>query len=446
MHKSNEIVIVGDGFAAAIMVIHLLRKGVPASSITLIGPGEIGRGNAYSCASQSYRLNVREDLLITFSDDPLHFARWAQSHIHDPEAKTTAGYFYRRHDFGRYISELVSHELGLRQLKRIPTKVTQILRRGDDWTLSLSNQDQLIAKQLIIATGNAPPSWPCNVNTKLASPTWIHTHLVENPWAGEYLQEVGSHEDIILLGGGLTALDAINALVEQGHRGMLYVISPRKIFPPVQAPWQRQQEPKWPKQLSPRRFIRFMREYLPSVDAATSEWQCSWEELRVNLNTIWQQFSSKQRLILLKRVGWIWSLYRFRASPQTIASYEQLRAKNQIHFILGRAQLISCAEPNIKVLLDNGYEAVGERIINCTGVGVDPLLSNLITSQLAIPDDLQQSIAVDNNLRVLDSNQKAWENLWLIGPATMGSLGDVVAASAITKQAEQLAEQMKMRV
>jgi uncharacterized NAD(P)/FAD-binding protein YdhS len=96
------------------------------------------------------------------------------------------------------------------------------------------------------------------------------------------------------------------------------------------------------------------------------------------------------------------------------------------------------------VLLDNGGELAGERIINCTGVGVDPLLSNLISSQLAIPDALQQSIAIDTNFRVLDSNQQAWENLWLIGPATMGSLGDVVAASAITKQAEQLAEHIKI--
>ena len=75
MRHSNEIVIVGDGFAAAIMLIHLLRKEVPATAITLIGPGAIGKGNAYSCTSQSYRLNVREDLLITFSDDPLHFSR-----------------------------------------------------------------------------------------------------------------------------------------------------------------------------------------------------------------------------------------------------------------------------------------------------------------------------------------------------------------------------------
>lgn len=436
--------IVGDGFAAAIMLIHLLRKGVPATSITLVGSGVIGKGNAYSCSSQSYRLNVREDLLITFSDDPLHFARWAQNHIHDSKAKTEAGNFYRRNDFGNYVAELVSHELGSRQLHHIAARVTKILRKGNDWSLSLDNHDELIAKQIIIATGNAPPIWPCKVNKKLASPAWIHTHLVENPWTGEYLQDMGVDEDIILLGGGLTALDTINALAEQGHRGMIYVISPRKIFPPVQASWQRLKEPNWPKKSSPRDLIRFMRAYLPSTDAASSEWQCAWEELRVNLNAIWQQFSFSQRLILLQRVGWIWSLYRFRASPQTIASYVQLREKNQIHFILGRAKQISCAEPHIRVLLDNGGQLAGERIINCTGVGIDPLLSNLISSQLAIPDALQQSIAIDTNFRVLDTNHQPWENLWLIGPATMGSLGDVVAASAITKQAEQLAEQIKI--
>ena len=184
MRSSNEIVIIGDGFSAAIMLIHLLRKGVPTTSITLIGLGVIGKGNAYSCSSQSYRLNVREDLLITFSDDPLHFARWAQNHIHDSKAKTEAGNFYRRNDFGNYVAELVSHELGSRQLHHIAARVTKILRKGNDWSLSLDNQDELIAKQLIIATGNAPPIWPCNVNIKLAFPAWIHTHLVENPWTG----------------------------------------------------------------------------------------------------------------------------------------------------------------------------------------------------------------------------------------------------------------------
>jgi uncharacterized NAD(P)/FAD-binding protein YdhS len=61
---------------------------------------------------------------------------------------------------------------------------------------------------------------------------------------------------------------------------------------------------------------------------------------------------------------------------------------------------------------------------------------------LAIPDPLGHAIAVDENFRALNLSRKGWNSLWMIGPGTMGSLGDVVAASTIAKQAEQLATQI----
>jgi len=81
-------------------------------------------------------------------------------------------------------------------------------------------------------------------------------------------------------------------------------------------------------------------------------------------------------------------------------------------------------------------------MINCTGVGTDLFLNKLIADAIAIPDPLGTAIAVDTNLNVIKPNLQTWNNLWMLGPATMGSLGDVVAASAISKQAEQLACQM----
>ena len=57
------------------------------------------------------------------------------------------------------------------------------------------------------------------------------------------------------------------------------------------------------------------------------------------------------------------------------------------------------------------------------------------------PDALATGIRVNAEFKVLDPKQVPWNDLWMIVPATMGSLGDVVAASAIAKQAEQLARQ-----
>ncbi len=435
----KEIAIIGDGFAAATALIHLLRRGIHFSKIVIIGPGVLGKGNAYTCISPFFRLNVREDLPSVFSEDPLHFARWAEVHIDDPEAQTDAGYFYRRYDFGRYISELVSKELGSDQVDRIDAKVSNLYKANEHWCLETDKLKTIAAQQVIIATGNPPPIWPCAVqNTQT---TTGPLQLIENPWVGQELGNIHAHEEIILLGGGLTALDAINALVGQGHQGLIKVVGPRALFPPMQARWKREGQPDWPKNLSPAKLVRFIRNHLPSAPTDSVVWQSAWEELRPNLNTIWQQFSKLQRRILFKRLGWLWSLYRFRASPQTINAYRKLEANQQIQFVLGRAKRIEVTK-TVSVVLGDGSTVSGDRILNCTGVGRDPLLSKLIADQVARPDALGKSIAVAGDYRVSKASGGEWNDLWMIGPATMGSLGDVIAASSIAKQAEQLSIQI----
>ena len=442
MHGKNKLVIIGDGFAAAVSAIHLLRKGIPAASLTIIGAGSLGKGNAYGCVSPSFRLNVREDLPIVFSEDPLHFARWAEANIDDPEAKTSAGFFYRRADFGRYVAELIAAEVGFEKIQRIPSKVICLNQEHDGlWKLGTTDGGLFYAERAIIATGNSPPTWPCPIKTELGEQA--DPRLIENPWTGQYLAAIQPEEHVVLLGGGLTALDAIYALAEQGHRGRITIVGPRPLFPPTQAQWSRQKQPNWPEKLSPAKLVRFMRQYLPSAPTTSTEWQCAWEELRPNLNAIWQQFTPHQRQNLFKRLGWAWSLYRFRASPQTIKAYERLKANHQIQFAVGRAKQVECSKGTITVQLNNGQRIQADRIVNCTGVGADLFLNTMIADAIAIPDPLGHAIGVNTNLNVIKPNQQAWNNLWMLGPATMGSLGDVVAASAISKQAEELASQIQ---
>ena len=444
MQDKNKLVIIGDGFAAAVSAIHLLRKGIPADALTIIGAGSLGKGNAYGCVSPSFRLNVREDLPIVFSEDPLHFARWAEANIDDPEAKTSAGFFYRRADFGRYVAELIAAEVGFEKIQRIAIKATRLNQAHDGlWKLGTADGGLFYAEKVIIATGNSPPTWPCPIKSELGEQA--DPQLIENPWTGQYLAAIQLEEHVVLLGGGLTALDAIYALAEQGHRGLITIVGPRPLFPPTQAQWSRQKQPNWPEKLSPAKLVRFMRQYLPSAPTTSTEWQCAWEELRPNLNAIWQQLTPHQRQSLFKRLGWAWSLYRFRASPQTIKAHEQLRANHQIQFAVGRAKQVERSKGTITVQLNNGQRIQADRIVNCTGVGPDLFLNRMIADAMAIPDPLGHAIGVNTNLNVIKPNRQAWNNLWMLGPATMGSLGDVVAASAISKQAEELAFQIQAR-
>ncbi len=438
MAKVIELLIIGDGFAAAVALIHLLRQGVDCRSICILGQRSLGRGNAYDCNSPAFRLNVREDLPIVFSDDPYHFARWAKETIADPAANTSAGYFYRRSDFGQYIAHLVGTQLAGRTLDQIKGWANRINGNDGNWQVHIQSGEIIIAKKIILATGNAPPSWPCKVNPA------SHTQdlLIENPWSGDYVKNIQSNDRVVLLGAGLTALDAINALVEQNHRGPVYIISPRAIFPPVQAPWSRSAQPQWPAVITPTTLVRFMRGYLPNKPSSSTEWQSAWEELRPDLNRIWQGFTEQQRRVLMSHFAWLWNLYRFRASPQTIQAYAQLKKNQQIEFYCGRANQIEVCDEQVVVTLNNGKFVIGDFLINCTGASRDRLLDDLIHDGIARDDALKQAISVNAQFAVLDPQQKAHASLWMIGPATMGSLGDVVAASAIAKQAEQLAQQI----
>lgn len=437
----KDLLIIGDGFSAAVALIHLLRQGIDTQSIAILGMHSPGRGNAYGCTSPAFRLNVREDLPIIFSEDPLHFARWADEYIHDPQAITSAGCFYRRSDFGTYMNQLVNDQLGDRALNHIQGEAERITGSDGQWRIELKTGEYIDAKGIILATGNATPTWPCPVRIEQTS---SQITLTENPWPGDYLRQIPANDHVLLLGGGLTALDAINGLVEQGHRGKVSVISPRGLFPPSQALWTRTKQPQWPHLMTPAHLVRFMRHYLPNTPTDQSEWQCAWEELRPDLNRIWQGFNAHQRRILMKRFGWLWNLYRFRASPQTITAYQQLRDQQQIEFRCGRAKEIAIRNGAIHVTLHYGEVVHGHHLINCTGIARDRLLDQLIHDDIACPDALKSSIAIDSLLAVLDPKGRSHQRLWMIGPATMGSLGDVIAASAIAKQAEQLAKAIRL--
>ena len=199
----RDLLIIGDGFAAAVALIHLLRQGFDAQSITILGKHSPGRGNAYGCTSPAFRLNVREDLPIIFSEDPLHFARWAKEHIKDPQAKTSVGYFYRRSDFGAYMNQLVNHQLDGRALNHIQGEAQHITGSDSRWQVELKTGERIDAKAITLATGNATPIWPCPVQIEQTS---SQLTLTENPWPGDYLHQIPTKDHVLLLGGWINRI------------------------------------------------------------------------------------------------------------------------------------------------------------------------------------------------------------------------------------------------
>ena len=68
-----EYLIVGSGFTASVICIHLIDTGINPKKITVIGPTKLGQGNAFNCPNDEYRLNVRSEIMWIYPENKLEF-------------------------------------------------------------------------------------------------------------------------------------------------------------------------------------------------------------------------------------------------------------------------------------------------------------------------------------------------------------------------------------
>jgi len=439
MAEPIPVLIIGDGYAAAVLTLHLVETGICPSQIAVLGPGRLGVGKAYGCQNPDFRLNVRDDLMMLRPDDRAHFPAWADRNIDDPAAQTPAGRFFRRQDFARYLGEEIDRVLGGRKLRQIHESATQIHHR-EHWHIVTSGGAEIKADRCVLALGNpaAVPTFPIDDDASDA--------LIENAWMGSWVYTLDADADLAIIGGGLTAMDALLSLERRGHRGRIEVITPTGILPPAQTGWALRDPYPWPRSITPREFLATFRRMLAAGNWADPAWQARFESLRPRISIAWQALPAKDRQRLLKKLGWWWQLIRYRASPQTVAAAEKLISRGQLHLHHGRCKALRrdiSGRAEITVATQDGaiLRLACDHVLLATGAGQDPLIkamaaSGLIAANSSFPD-------VDANFHLYGPDGHPLPRCHALGPPTAFALGDVIGASSIGRQAFKLAQQLK---
>jgi len=433
------ILIIGDGYAAAVFTLHLLEAGVEASDITILGPGHLGAGKAYGCENPDFRLNVRDDLMMLRPDDNTHFAAWADLHIHDPDAETHAGRFFRRQDFARYVDTEIARGLAGRKLTQIKDRAAEI-RAETCWHITTTGKQEITADKVVLIPGNPDPLPNFSFSRDISG------ILIDNAWKGTWTSHVDKHSEVSVIGGGLTAMDAIFTLEQGKHCGVINVITPIGMLPPAQTNWVKKDAHPWPDTISGREFLATFRRELRQGDWADPEWQSRFEALRPHLSSAWQKLRYADRQRLKKKFGWWWQLIRYRASPQTVAAAERLQASGQLRLYHGRCRAVEtrdAGKPVITVILADGTttEISTDHVLLATGAGKDPLIAAM--SRSGIIPDATEGLIVDRTYNILGPDHTPLGGIYAFGPPTAFSLGDVVGASSIGRQAFELAHLLK---
>ena len=436
--RDASVIIVGSGYAAAAAVIHLAHSGFSTSKILIIGPGQLGAGQAYDCEADAFRLNVRADLQRLWPNQPDHFPQWAKTHIDDPQAKTHAGYFYRRADFARYVSAQLETASGSTNLRQVPARVVDIRPTQQGWRAICGNGTEYHSTSLLLATGNPEPQWP------VANQFEDSSTLIRTPWRGDWLEQIDPTAAICLVGSWLTAMDALSGLAERDHQGPISLLSPHGILPPEQVGWEPGDPFVWPEIRRGSEFLHVALQMLKAGNWEEPDWQQRFSALRSGISKAWQQLPVEDRLKLQRRTGWLWSLARFRASPQTVRAARQMRENRQLTLIRSHLKALSSTRSNNwQLTLGNETSLHADVVINCTGVGRDPLIHQLMSTGRVAPLSKSNSLSVLPDLRVISPTGSPYDTLFCIGPASALALGDMVGATSVASQAAVLAQSLQ---
>ena len=433
-----EICIIGDGYSSAVLLLNLAKKKFDLKKIVVIGPKKLGAGQAFATHDSDYRLNGPADRVNLFNDARFDFLNWAQKNIVDVQAETKIGKFYKRQDFAKYLTYKLRSLKNYSDINQIGEIAENIDFKDGKGQILLSDGNIITANTVIMATGNATPTWPFQVAGK-------NKNLIEQPWCQTWKKNIKSNSVVAILGSGLTALDAIHELNQINFSGEIMVVSPKGLLPGVHIGWYPPKKIEWPKNLNSLLFYKFMHQKLRNLSWNDPEWQRVFDGLREGISDAWINLSPNDRRKLMKNFGWLWQLMRFRSSPQVAKSLSNFLNKGKIQIIKNKAtHLEKISDEKFLIKLKNGESLDANFVINCTGASQNKLIKNLITRNFIKADKaFPFHPKINNNLEVATTVSHPFFKLFAVGPPTAHFCGDVIGATKIARQAEKLVNILK---
>jgi uncharacterized NAD(P)/FAD-binding protein YdhS len=272
-----------------------------------------------------------------------------------------------------------------------------------------------------------------------------------DPWAADALTGLDPDGSVLLLGTGLTTVDAVISLLDQGHRGPIHALSRRGLLPrrhagvPMPAP---EHEP-FPTAVNA--LTRFLRREAARAIAGGSSWQPVIDELRPFMVDVWQAMPLQDRKRFLRHLRPWWDVHRHRMATPVADRIEAARVSGQLRIVVGRVRDYAVKDNLVAVHYrprrqNDLAELEVSRVINCSGPGADydriqdPLIRQLLEEGVVRPDPLRLGLDVTGNCALLNRQGSISRRLFAVGPVTKGTFWEMTAVPDIRRQTEKLAE------
>ncbi len=429
----SAIAIVGSGFSGIALALQLLRApGTAAQELLLFGPDPRPGGLAYAQAGAGHLLNVPAGNMSAWPQDPGHFL----AHLRALGQAVEASSFVARRQYAYYLqASLAEAERQAppgRRLRRLPLRVNDIRVAAGGHGLQLIDAQQRshAVARAVLATGLPASEWPGPWAGTLAN----CPDALPDPWRPQALQalaERAGNTDLLLLGSGLSAVDAALSLQAAGHRGRLLCLSRQGRLPwphrgRAQAP-AALPESQLPVQGTLRQQLRSFRLACERLQAEGGDWRDLMASLRPQTAARWQAMSVADRSRFLRHLRGPWDRARHRLPPEAQIRLQALQREGRLQLLAGR---LLAVEPR-RGGLDLQWQPRGTRqaaslevagLINCSGPSSsleqagDGLIGRLLHSGLACRGSTGLGLHCTAEGGLIDAAGRPSDRLYLLGP------------------------------
>lgn len=428
-----DVAIVGGGFSGAMVAAHLARAGGSHLTVRLFEASdeEIGRGAAYGTLHPEHLLNTRAAAMSAYPGDPGHFVRWLG-------AGASADAFVSRRRYGEYIVEIARRALASPLFTTVRAGVTSVRRSGDGYIVTTACGVPFSARAIVLATGNARPN-----DDFLPAELLERRGYVGDPWRFDYRRVRG---DVLLVGSGLTAIDALVALESADHRGSIHIVARRARFPEVHAarPETYGVVPVLDAH-DARSLVRSFRRHVEGAARRGHDWRAVVDAIRPEGEVLWKRLSAAEQRRFDRHVRAIWERHRHRVPAELDAARKRLLQSGRLVVHAGRVAGFRCGSVFVERRDRSILALRPEWIVNCTGTGRrgrifgDPLVAQLVRDGLAVPEQLGMGIRVEPGGAVIGRDGRAVDRLWVAGPLARGSRFESTAVPDLRVCAEAVA-------
>ncbi|WP_244427929.1 FAD/NAD(P)-binding protein [Sinorhizobium fredii] len=353
-------------------------------------------------------------------------------------------------EVGDYVASELAPYLSSGAIEHRRALVLGIRRSAGRWTISSSDDQELVADIVVIAVSHPAPALP-----KALLPVLSHPKLVSDPTKAGAFEVIASADRVLIVGNGLTSADVVAALGGRGHYGPIISISRRGLrsrgHPAVV------QDPYGDFVSEPitraSELLRHIRQALHAARQQGLDWHPVLDAVRAQGQQIWQALRVVERQRIARLARPYWDAHRFRIAPQVETVLDQAVESGTLGILA--ASIASASIEGHEIVVDLKERRLGtERIaVDAIVVTTGPAHGNILRSQpflaaleeagVLTPCETGLGIACDLHARAVGADGLAERSLFIAGPLARGTFGELMGLPQVTEHAVFVAREVE---